>query len=95
MLKVEDAVIMFLEKIPNKNILQVNKVNDYFVFESRDKNLKEDEPNYDWTMETVNIQTGEFSSIHGLDLIDYMDNIEIILNEEQVKELISSLAFDE
>lgn len=74
MIDVREAVNIFKEKVPNKNIINVCEWKGKYVFSSRDKSLKDDETDWDSTCELVDMHTGEFSTMSWLDDIDLATN---------------------
>lgn len=73
MITIARAVSIFKEKEPNKRIINVSEWNGKYVFESRDKNLSDDETDWDCSCEVIDIATGAFSKMNGFDM-DYIMN---------------------
>lgn len=73
MISVKEAISIFERKAPNKKLITLSDWNGQYVFASRDKSLKDDEPNWDSEFETVDKNTGEFSKMDCFNL-DYIKN---------------------
>lgn len=73
MIDVAEAIKIFEKHAPNKKIVGVCEWNGKYVFGSRDKQLKDDEPDWDSACETVDMSTGAFSTMSCFN-IDFMKN---------------------
>lgn len=79
MIRLEEAIKWYKKNFPNKRLLGVDEYNGKYVFGGRDKSLKDDEPNWDSTLETIDKETGEISDISAFDL-DYMENAKTLIS---------------
>lgn len=77
MISISEAITIFENNTSNKKIVSIKHWNGKYVFESRDKNLKDDEPDYDSTCETVDSKTGEFSTMDWFNM-DYLNNAKVL-----------------
>lgn len=77
MISISEAVEIFERNAPNKKIISINQWNGKYVFESRDKKLKDDEPDYDSTCEVIDAGTGEFSTLDWFNM-DYLNNAKVL-----------------
>lgn len=73
MITIEEAIKIFKKNAPNKRIITINDWNNKYVFESRDKKLKDEDDNWDCGCEVVDKNTGDFSTMNGFDM-DYIMN---------------------
>ena len=87
MISIKEAIKIIFEKFPDKEITSIGIVKDEYSFGYK----KDDE--YDSSEIRLNKNTGDISIKSSIDLDAFMYG-KLLLNEEQVKELISSLAFD-
>lgn len=77
MMTVKQAISIFEKNVPNKRIICINEWNGKYVFVSRDKNISDDESIWDSTCETVDKNTGKFSTMDCFNL-DYIENARTI-----------------
>lgn len=77
MINITKAIAVFEKNAPNKRIEVINEWDNKYVFSSRDKNLKDDESNWDSTLEVVDKITGEFSTMSAFNM-DYIKNAKTI-----------------
>lgn len=77
MVSISEAIEIFDKNTSNKKIVSIKQWNGKYVFESRDKNLKDDEPDYDSTCEVVDTKTGEFYTMDWFNM-DYLNNAKVL-----------------
>lgn len=73
MISLEKAIAIFQKNVQYKKILNISIWNNMYVFETKNKSLKDDEPDWDSTCETINLNTGEFSTMDAFNM-DYIKN---------------------
>lgn len=73
MISVKEAISIFEKNVPDKRIINLSDWNGKYVFQSRDRKLKDDEPDWDSSCEVVDQSTGEFSTMDSFNM-DYIKN---------------------
>lgn len=77
MISIENAIDIFKKNMPNNIITTIGDWKSKYVFGSRDKSLKDGDPNWDSTVGAVDKITGKFSKMDAFD-DDLNRNVKII-----------------